>query len=136
MNHFLFGYVTRLQNNVDNNITQTFKEVSHQLKPTLLSLFLIALAVLMFHSRQILFEHLTPLIYFWFSIASFLSGALGFYFIVGQIARLFVALGFGGLMLRSITTFLLKTEKGPLAGTGFLVLLFSFGMRYMNISHG
>ncbi|TMU18052.1 hypothetical protein E0L35_19975 [Halomonas sp. ATBC28] len=44
---------------------------------------------------------------------------------------LLVPLGLGGVF-RGITMVLTSTEKGPLAGLGFLSLLVSFVMRYMN----
>lgn len=44
---------------------------------------------------------------------------------------LLVPLGLGGVF-RGVTMFLTSTEKGPLAGLGFLSLLVSFVMRYMN----
>ena len=49
------------------------------------------------------------------------------------VASAAVLFGFGGL-LRAISTFLLRTEKGPLAGAGFLLLLISFSMQYANIN--
>jgi hypothetical protein len=37
-----------------------------------------------------------------------------------------------GTPLRGISTFLTRTEKGPLSGIGFLCLIISFAMRYAN----
>lgn len=39
------------------------------------------------------------------------------------------------IIVRLISMFLIKTEKGVIAGIGFVFLLISFGMRYFNITH-
>lgn len=57
----------------------------------------------------------------------------GFITLINIVFPLLVPLGVGGVF-RGITMFLTSTEKGPLAGLGFLSLLVSFVMRYMNLT--
>lgn len=55
----------------------------------------------------------------------------GFLTLLNIIMLLLVPLGVGGVF-RGITTFLTRTEKGPMSGLGFMALLVSFVMRYIN----
>lgn len=135
INQSLFGYFARLRDNVDRDISQKFKETFAQLKRIFICLCLIATSSAIYYFRIFLYEHLTPIPYLCLVLISFLFSALALNVLIGHAIKLLVALGVGGLFFRSISTFLLKTEKGPLAGTGFLMLLISFIMRYANITH-
>ena len=57
------------------------------------------------------------------------AGALS---LINIVTPLLVPLGLGGVF-KAVTKFLTTTERGPLAGLGFLALLVSFVMRYLNI---
>ncbi|GAA5139397.1 hypothetical protein [Alloalcanivorax gelatiniphagus] len=52
--------------------------------------------------------------------------------ICNVLASATVLFGFGGL-LRAVSIFLIRTEKGPFAGAGFVLLLISFSMQYARI---
>lgn len=135
INRSLFGYFARLRDNVDKDISQKFKETFAQLKIIFFCLCLIAISYAIFYFRVFLYENLTPMLYLCLVIISLLLSVLALHVIIGYAVKLLVALGVGGLFFRSISVFLLTTEKGPLAGTGFLMLLISFIMRYSNITH-
>ncbi|MDX6042986.1 hypothetical protein [Scandinavium lactucae] len=135
INHSLSEYFSRLRDNVDRDISQKFKETLAQLQIVLFCLCLIAIAAAIYHFRVFLFESLPPILYLCVTIISLLCAVIALHYIIGHTVKLLVALGLGGLFFRSVSVFLLKTEKGPLAGTGFLMLLVSFIMRYANITH-
>lgn len=135
VNQTLFGYFSRLRNNLDKDISQKIKETLAQLKVISFCLCLIAIAYAIYYFRVPLYENLTPILYLCLATISILCAALALHIIIGHAVKLLVALGIGGVFFRSISVFLLKTEKGPLAGTGFLMLLVSFIMRYVNITH-
>ncbi|KSY78790.1 hypothetical protein APU11_17930 [Enterobacter sp. 50793107] len=135
INQSLSEYFSRLRDNVDRDISMRFKEIFAQLQIIFFCLSLLAIAVAIYYFRVFLFENLTPMLYLCITIISILCAAIALHYIIGHTVKLLVTLGIGGILFRSISVFLLKTEKGPLAGTGFLMLLVSFIMRYMNITH-
>lgn len=135
INQILFGYFARLRDNVDRDISQKFKETFAQIKIIFFCLCLLAISYAIYYFRIFLYELLTPIPYLCLTLISLLFSALALNVLIGHAVKLLVVLGVGGLFFRSISVFLLKTEKGPLAGTGFLMLLISFIMRYSNITH-
>ncbi len=135
INQSLSEYFSRLRDNVDREISEKFREVFARLQIIFFCFCLLAIAVAIYHFRVFLFDNLPPILYLCVTMISLLCAAIALHYIIGNIVKLLVALSIGGLFFRSISVFLLKTEKGPLAGTGFLMLLVSFIMRYTNITH-
>jgi hypothetical protein len=135
INQSLSDYFSRLKDNIDREISEKFKEVFARLQIIFFFLCLLAITAVMYHLRVFLFENLHPMLYLFVAMISLLCATIAVHYIIRNMVKLLVALSIGGIFFRSISVFLLKTEKGPLAGTGFIMLLVSFIMRYANITH-
>lgn len=74
---------------------------------------------------------LSPWFFLLLNLGALTIFCIGFNYLLGVFVKIITPLGLGGSIFRITTTFLLNTEKGPVAGVGFLALVISFIMRYL-----
>lgn len=131
MDGVLGKYFGGVQSNFDKDINQSFEFLKVNIPRVLASFLAFGLAYLVLKfgasfdgSSRPEVALITGLLYLFLVSGGFLT-------LVNIIFPLLVPLGMGGIF-KAITKFLTSTEKGPLAGLGFLCLLVSFVMRYIN----
>lgn len=131
MDGVLGKYFSGVQRNVDKDINQSLEYLKVNIPRIFVSFLAFGLAYLVLKFGASFDGSSRP-------VAALVTGILylflvsgGFFTLMNIIFPLLVPLGIGGVF-KAITKFLTSTEKGPLAGLGFLCLLVSFVMRYIN----
>lgn len=131
LNRKLREYFSGIQNNVDKDIGKTVEFIVVGIRPIILSLIMIVAGVI-FMRLGMKYSDLSPWLFLILNLISLIILCVGFNYLIGIFMKVITPLGFGGLF-RLTTTFLLSTEKGPVAGVGFLALVISFIMRFYNL---
>lgn len=130
MNRVLAQYFDQVQSRVDHDLAGAWahiKESTRRISFALVS-FGLAYAVLKFggvlgHSQSYVILVIYLVFLFLFTVGTLI--------LINVVTPLLTPLGLGGIF-RLFTTFLTSTEKGPMSGLGFLSLLVSFVMQYIN----
>lgn len=131
MDEFLGRYFGGVQQNVDKDIVGAWSFLKDSMTKIVISLFSFGLAYLLLKMSSAYSGDFKSEIVLITGFFYLLLVAGGFLTLLNIIMPLLVPLGVGGVF-RGITTFLTSTEKGPMSGLGFLALLVSFVMRYIN----
>ncbi|WP_145554844.1 hypothetical protein [Yersinia canariae] len=125
-------YVLGVQSNVDRDILRAWEVIRGNLK------HIVTAAIILVCSYGIMqfiitYEHVLPVaINIFLAVVCLVLMVMPIIFLMNLISEIIVPIGVGGVFFRSLTTFLTRTEKGPIAGIGFVFLLISFMMRYVN----
>lgn len=131
LNRKLREYFSGVQSNVDNDIGKTVEYIIVGIRPILLSLSMVVIGVILMRIG-IKNPILSPWFFLLLNLGALTIFCIGFNYLLGVFVKIITPLGLGGIF-RITTTFLLNTEKGPVAGVGFLALVISFIMRYFNL---
>ncbi|WP_032939934.1 hypothetical protein [Citrobacter youngae] len=132
LNRKLREYFSGVQCNVDKDIGKTVEYIIVGIRPILLSLLMVVVGIVIMR-LSIKLSDLSPWLFLISNLTSLTIFCVGFNYLLGVFVKIITPLGLGGIF-RLTTTFLLNTEKGPVAGVGFLALVISFIMRYCNIN--
>jgi len=130
MDQKLTQYFGQVQSNVDHDLKGSFAYLKASGTRIIAALVALGLAYLVLKigswlgTSQPYVVLATGLLYLLFVAAGLLT-------LVNVVTPLLVPLGLGSVF-RALTTFLTTTERGAVAGLGFLALLVSFVMQYMN----
>ncbi|ENF3459849.1 hypothetical protein [Yersinia enterocolitica] len=127
-------YVLGVQSNVDRDILCAWEVIRGNIKHivTAAIMFICSYGIM---QLIIAYEHILPVaINILLVVVCLVLIVMPIMFLMNLISEIIVPIGVGGVFFRSLTTFLTRTEKGPIAGIGFVFLLISFMMRYANYS--
>lgn len=129
------GYLAKYFVWVNNNVNKDHEDAIKSLKldiPTLLISLVPCIVIYMIFKSNFLshfqFSPLAGFIIMFICLVFIFGGLITF---LSIISPLLLPLSLSGIF-KVITKFLISTEKGPLSGLGFLCLLFSFMMQYVN----
>ncbi len=124
-------YFGGVQRNVDKDIGDAFQFLIENRFKVLVSIIFLLLGYVSLKLGSLYTGQFSAEVAFFSGLVFLFFSAGGFLTLMNVLIQLVVPFGAGGLF-RIVTTFLTRTEKGPIAGIGFLALLVSFAMRYAN----
>lgn len=129
-NRVLTQYFVQVQGSVDHDLAGAWAYIKVSATRIFAALVSFGLAYAVLKVGGAL-GHSQPYVILVTGLAFLFFFAAGALTLINVVTPLLIPLGLGGVF-RLLTTFLTSTEKGPMAGLGFLSLLVSFVMQYMN----
>ncbi|WP_145483123.1 hypothetical protein [Yersinia rohdei] len=127
-------YFLGVQSNVDRDISRVWKRAVSSIKRVIISVIMLLCAFGIMRFSIVYGKGFPIAVDILLMTIYLLLIAAPSIFLVELLLSVIVSFGVGGVFFRSTATFLTKTEKGPIAGVGFIFLLVSFVMRYVNYS--
>jgi hypothetical protein len=130
MNGMLAQYFGQVQGRIDHDLAGAWAYIKVSATRIFAALVSFGLAYAVLKVGGVL-GHSQPYVVLVTNLVSFSFFAAGALTLINIVTPLLIPIGLG-CVFRLFTTFLTSTEKGPMSGIGFLSLLVSFVMQYMN----